>query len=295
MGGASKRGWTTWTIASVDKRVKAAIPMVLDCLNMKQIFSDWFRNMGAWSFALEPYYSENLTNFFDDPRFDKLADVVDPYTYRDRLTMPKMVISATGDEFFAPDDSYAWFDELTKTGPTYLRLLPNAEHGMIPPQGLSSKSIAHGIRAFHLAVHKQYSMPQVKWIRSVASRGDAQLSKNDDASDVLKLLDVEFKRVADNIEEYVDHVRDTYAESVKDESAIEGQLIKWNQVRVETINDRTWRAVVPPSYDGFRALMIEVSFSGPDDRSKLTFTSEVMITPDSRPFEKCHGTECYGY
>ena len=36
--GASKRGWTTWTIASVDKRVKAAIPMVLDCLNMKQIF-----------------------------------------------------------------------------------------------------------------------------------------------------------------------------------------------------------------------------------------------------------------
>lgn len=219
--------------------------------------------MGAWSFALEPYYSENLTNFFDDPRFDKLADVVDPYTYRDRLTMPKMVISATGDEFFAPDDSYAWFDELTKTGPTYLRLLPNAEHGMIPPQGLSSKSIAHGIRAFHLAVHKQYSMPQVKWIRSVDSRGyaqvilmadrpvelvngwtadtknstrrdwrwaklnndyvewptghggDGRLSKNDDASDVLKLLDVEFKRVADNIEEYVDHVRDTYAESVK--------------------------------------------------------------------------------
>ena len=36
--GASKRGWTTWTIASVDKRVKAAVPMVLDCLNMKQIF-----------------------------------------------------------------------------------------------------------------------------------------------------------------------------------------------------------------------------------------------------------------
>ena len=51
--------------------------------------------------------------------------------------------------------------------------------------------------------------------------------------------------------------------------AIEGQLIKWNQVRVETINDRTWRAVVPPSYDGFRGLFIEVSFSGPDDRSKV--------------------------
>ena len=26
--------------------------------------------------------------------------------------------------------------------------------------------------------------------------------------------------------------------------------------------------------------MIELSFAGPDDRSKLTFTTEVMITPD---------------
>ena len=34
--GRSKRGWTTWTIASVDKRVKAAIPIVLDCVNMPQ-------------------------------------------------------------------------------------------------------------------------------------------------------------------------------------------------------------------------------------------------------------------
>ena len=36
--GASKRGWTTWTIAAVDKRVKCAIPIVLDCLNMKEQF-----------------------------------------------------------------------------------------------------------------------------------------------------------------------------------------------------------------------------------------------------------------
>ena len=118
---------------------EAAIPMVLDCLNMKQIFSDWFANMGAWSFALEPYYSEGLTAYFDDPSFERLASVVDPYTYRNRLTMPKMVISATGDEFFSPDDSYAWFDNMQ--GKTYLRLLPNAEHGMIPPQGLSSQGI----------------------------------------------------------------------------------------------------------------------------------------------------------
>ena len=67
--------------------------------------------------------------------------------------MPKMVISATGDEFFNIDDSYSWFKDMK--GPTYLRLLPNAEHGMIPPQALSSPSIVHGIRAFYLAGLKE--------------------------------------------------------------------------------------------------------------------------------------------
>ena len=66
-------------------------------------------------------------------------------------------------------------------------------------------------------------------------------------------------------------------------------------MRVETINDRTWRAVIPPSFAGFRALMIEASFSGVDDRSKLTFTTEVMITPDSRPFDTCSGEQCYSF
>ena len=36
--GASKRGWTTWTIGAVDKRVKAMAPLVLDCLNMRAAF-----------------------------------------------------------------------------------------------------------------------------------------------------------------------------------------------------------------------------------------------------------------
>lgn len=79
-----------------------------------------------------------------------MAEIIDPYYYRDRLTMPKMVISATGDEFFSPDDSYFWFDDMK--GPTYLHLLPNAEHGMFyPPQFLSSHSMIWGIRSFYLS------------------------------------------------------------------------------------------------------------------------------------------------
>ena len=79
MTGASKRGWTTWTIASVDKRVKALAPMVLDCLNMETLFPQWYQNLGGWSFALSPYYDEGLTADFGSPNFAKMAAIIDPY------------------------------------------------------------------------------------------------------------------------------------------------------------------------------------------------------------------------
>jgi PhoPQ-activated pathogenicity-related protein len=42
IAGASKRGWTTWTLAAVDKRVIAAIPIVMDMANFNQvIFNNW--------------------------------------------------------------------------------------------------------------------------------------------------------------------------------------------------------------------------------------------------------------
>jgi PhoPQ-activated pathogenicity-related protein len=35
--GASKRGWNTWTVAAVDARVRAAIPIVMPIPNMIQV------------------------------------------------------------------------------------------------------------------------------------------------------------------------------------------------------------------------------------------------------------------
>ena len=48
---------------------------------------------------------------------------------------------ATGDEFFTPDDTYAWFEGMKDN--TWLRLLPNSEHGM-SLHSLSSQNIRKG-------------------------------------------------------------------------------------------------------------------------------------------------------
>ena len=52
-----------------------------------------------------------------------LLKIEDPYEYRDRLTMPKYLVNATGDQFFLPDSSQFYFDELK--GEKYLRYVPN--------------------------------------------------------------------------------------------------------------------------------------------------------------------------
>lgn len=47
VGGESKRGWATWLTAAVDKRVSAAVPVVMDLMSMSSVrltglFSDFF-------------------------------------------------------------------------------------------------------------------------------------------------------------------------------------------------------------------------------------------------------------
>ena len=37
---------------------------------------------GGWSWALEPYWKMNLTYYFEHPKFDSLASIIDPYAYR---------------------------------------------------------------------------------------------------------------------------------------------------------------------------------------------------------------------
>ena len=49
----------------------------------------------------------NITERFDDPNMLKLQEIVDPYWYFDRLTLPKLIVNAVGDEFQVSTDPFA--------------------------------------------------------------------------------------------------------------------------------------------------------------------------------------------
>jgi len=129
--GASKRGWTTWTTAAVDQRVIAIAPAVIDMLNVEPSFVHHYRAYGDWSDAVKDYTQQGIMNWMGTPQFRALMKIEEPYEYRDRLTMPKYLLNASGDQFFLPDSSRFYFDDLK--GEKHLRYEPNASHSIRKP------------------------------------------------------------------------------------------------------------------------------------------------------------------
>ncbi|NLV43973.1 MAG: hypothetical protein GXY07_05695 [Candidatus Hydrogenedentes bacterium] len=141
VGGASKRGWTTWLTAAVDDRVVGIIPIVIDILNMDRQMahhknayatypatSSTYYMYNGYSTAIRPYTERQVFDRLETPAGESLRDIVDPYYYRDRLTMPKLIINSTGDQFFLPDGIKFYFNQLP--GKNYVYYLPNTDHSL---------------------------------------------------------------------------------------------------------------------------------------------------------------------
>ncbi|HHW76480.1 MAG TPA: hypothetical protein GX399_05515 [Xanthomonadaceae bacterium] len=124
--GGSKRGWTTWLTAAVDKRVKAIVPASIDMLNLGRQFVHHWEAYGFYAPALRDYVEFDLPCRMQTPQGQALLRVVDPYAYRDRYTMPKLILNATGDQFFVTDSSRFYYGDLL--GPKWLRYTPNTDH-----------------------------------------------------------------------------------------------------------------------------------------------------------------------
>jgi PhoPQ-activated pathogenicity-related protein len=129
VSGASKRGWTSWlTAASGDKRVKAIAPLVIDTLNMTVQIENQKRSYGTGSEQIKDYTDNGLLNLTKSPDREKLLTMVDPYSYRERLTLPKMLIFGTNDRYWPQDALNSYWDGLS--GEKHILYVPNAGHGL---------------------------------------------------------------------------------------------------------------------------------------------------------------------
>jgi PhoPQ-activated pathogenicity-related protein len=155
VSGGSKRGWTTWLTGAVDPRVSAIIPIVIDVVNVRPSMMNHYAAYGFWAQAVGDYTRHKVQERFDTPRFTQLLRLVDPWYYRHRLTMPKFIVNASGDQYFTPDSSKFYFDDLE--GPKYLRYVPNANHS------LAGSDAGDSILAFYRASLKGTALPKFSW------------------------------------------------------------------------------------------------------------------------------------
>lgn len=157
VAGESKRGWTAWTTAAVDHRVVAVIPMVIDLLNIGPSFRHQFRVYGGYSRQVADYVQAGIMDWDGTVEFRNLMKIEEPFEYRQRLTMPKFIINASGDQYFLPDSSQFYFDQLP--GEKYLRYVPNADHAVT-----KNTDAAQSAEAFFASVVNGTPRPEFTWM-----------------------------------------------------------------------------------------------------------------------------------
>ena len=155
LAGASKRGWTAWTAEAVYTRVTAVVPTVIDLLNIEASFEHHFRAYGYWAPAIAAYQASGIMRWAGTAELASLLKIEDPYSYRDRLSMPKFMINSTGDQYFLPDSSQFYFDGLV--GEKYLRYVPNTDHS------LKGSDAPESAFAFYEAIAAGRARPKFSW------------------------------------------------------------------------------------------------------------------------------------
>ena len=255
VSGGSKRGWTTWLVGVVDKRVVAIIPLVIDALNSEVITRHHFEAYGFFSSALNDYVRHGL---FPDkvgtPLYREILAIEDPYNYRhrERLRIPKYIVNASGDQFFLPDNSQFYYGELPQ--PKWLRYVENAKHN------LEGSDARESIASFYLSVLEKTPRPQFTWHRE---------------EDGLLRVVPEQKPAEVNLWQATNpKARDFRVDTI-------GKAYQKSPLKPQA--DGSFLAEVPKPLNGFTAYFVELVYPS-GHKYPLKFTTGAYVVPDVLPF-----------
>lgn len=254
VAGGSKRGWTTWTTAAVDKRVVAIAPLVIDLLNVEPSFQHHYEAYGYYAPAVGDYEAQGIMKWQGTPQYRALMKLVEPYSYRARYTMPKFIINATGDQFFLPDSWQFYYHDLP--GQKHLRYVPNAEHS------LRGSDAWFSLLAWYNAIIHNKPQPQYDW--QIDKDGTIRVQTKDQPSEV-KLWQ------ASN-----PGARDFRLTSIGP---------RWTSTKLSDSGKGEYVAKVASPKRGWTAYMVELTFPSGLGLAPFKFTTGVKVLPDTLPFK----------
>ncbi len=260
VAGGSKRGWTTWTTAIVDTRVRAMVPCVIDLVNLIPSFRHHFEVLQNWSVFIGDYQALGVLDWLDTPENAALMHIVDPYYYFNRLTtMPKLMMNAGNDQFFVPDSSKFYWNDLE--GPKWLRYIPNVGHGLDETEAYAS------LASFYQAVVSDTPIPNYTF--SFESDGSIMVRLSPASNnEIIQPTDVKLWQA------HNPKTRD-----------FRGVTAKYSASPVTAQAPGVYRAAVEPPATGWISYFVELTFPGPtpDSQTPFKFTSGVRTMPDTTP------------
>lgn len=163
LSGASKRGWTTWLTGANDPRAQAIAPMVIDVLNMPVSLDYQIKALGGYSEQIEDYVKLGIPQGSRTEGGMAINTMVDPYSYRKTLTMPKLIFMGTNDEYWVVDNVKNYLDSIP--GKNLLHYVPNAGHDLG-----DKKQALKALSAFFGNTMTQQPYPECKWTTTVSKR-----------------------------------------------------------------------------------------------------------------------------
>jgi PhoPQ-activated pathogenicity-related protein len=251
VSGASKRGWTTWLSAAVDPRVQAIAPRVIDMLNLKAQ-TQWAQKVyGAQSDRIRAYTELHLLERMDDPRMVELRGRVDPYSYRARYAMPKLLLLGTNDPYWTVDSVHNYWDDLSE--PKLVFQTPNAGHDLA-----GGREATQALAAFVQMIADRQPLPRMTWEFKQAGSNTVTLAValNQPAT-VFRLW--------------------TATSPVRD-----FRKAQWFSSKLPATSPTNVVSRIEPPEAGFRAFLIEAELTPPTGPANKLST-EARVTPD-RPY-----------
>ncbi len=255
--GYSKRGQVTYMTAAVDPRVRAIAPGVIDVLNMVPSLESQYKAYGSFVPELDKMVELGVTDRLRTPEFADLTDIIDPYAYRDRLTMPKLLLNSSGDQFFLPDSARYYYDDLP--GEKLIRYAPNTDHSLVNSQ-TSIYDTLYTLLGWYQTILLDLPRPEINW--------------HVEAGELIANATIAPQMVR------VWRASNPTARDFRKVTIGESWV---SEIIVPDTNGDYHAALLQPT-QGYSAVYIEFVYQGVSG-FPMTFSTRVYVTPDTYPFE----------
>ncbi|MFC3417543.1 PhoPQ-activated pathogenicity-related family protein [Algoriphagus hitonicola] len=252
VGGASKRGWTTWTTAATDDRVIAIAPVVIDLLNLEPSFQHHWRNYGFWAPAVNDYVREGIMEWMGTSEFDRLLELTEPYSFVDDLSIPKLLINAAGDQFFQPDSWEFYWDDLQ--GEKHIQYVPNYGHD------LSESDAFPNLISFYASILSDQERPEYSW----------------DVTEDKIIIETPKDQLPISVKVWT-----AYNQFSRD-FRVDEFGPNWTAEEISMPSEGRLEVNMTEPEQGFRGFFVEMTFAG---KTPLKVTSGIEILPRQYPFE----------